>query len=110
MYGKIVDGVFHKAPETYTFSNGYVVNNFNKDTALLSELGYKEVIPFDVPIDTRYRYVTTYEERDGKIYEHRELDKSEELLDELKARIIAQTREDLALYLEANTLISSCKG
>ena len=110
MYGKIVDGVFKEAPETYTFGNGYTVTNFNNDTALLAELGYKEVVRFDVPEDTRFRYIYTYEERDGKIYESRELDTSEELLDDLKARRIAQTREDLARYLEKNPLVSACKG
>ena len=110
MYGKIVDGVFKEAPETYTFGNGYTVTNFNNDTALLAELGYKEVVRFDAPEDTRFRYIYTYEERDGKIYENRELDTSEELLNDLKARRIAQTREDLARYLEENPLVSACKG
>lgn len=110
MYGKIIDGVFHEAPYEYTFGNGFTVTNFNEDVTLMKELGYKEVIKDDTPIDTRYRYVITYEEIDGKLYERRELDTSEELLDELKARRIAQTREDLAKYLEENPLISRCKG
>ena len=109
MYGKIIDGVFHKAPYTYTIG-GVTIDNFDHDIPLMTELGYKEVVTVDVPIDTRFRYVYTYEERDGKIYESRELDTSEELLDDLKARRIAQTREDLARYLEENPLVSSCKG
>ena len=109
MYGKIIDGVFHKAPYTYTIA-GVTIDNFDHDIPLMTELGYKEVVPYDVPVDTRYRYISTYEERDGKIYETRELDTSEELLDDLKARRIAQTREDLAKYLEENPLVSSCKG
>lgn len=109
MYGKIIDGVFKEAPQTYNLGS-YTIANFNEDINLMTELGYKEVVPYDVPIDTRYRYISTYEERDGKIYETRVLDDSEELLDDLKARRIAQTREDLALYLEANPLVSSCKG
>ncbi len=109
MFGKIIDGVFHEAPNTYTFGNGFTVTNFNNDIALLTELGYKEVVPFDIPIDTRFRYITTYEEKDGKIYERRELDTSEELLDDLKARRIAQTKDDLASYLKDNPLVSTCK-
>ena len=109
MYGKIINGVFHEAPYEYTFGNGFTVTNFNEDITLMTELGYKEVVRFDVPIDTRYRYVTTYEERDGKIYETREIDNTEELLDDLKARRIAQTKEDLAKYLNENPLISECK-
>lgn len=109
MYGKIIDGVFHKAPYTYTIG-GVTIDNFDHDIPLMTELGYKEVVTVDVPIDTRYRYISTYEERDGKIYETRVLDDSEELLDDLKARRIAQTREDLAIYLEGNPLVSACKG
>lgn len=109
MYGKIIDGVFHEAPYEYTFGNGFTVTNFNEDVTLMTELGYKEVIKDDTPIDTRYRYIITYDEIDGKLYERRELDTSEELLDELKARRITQTREDLAKYLEENPLISECK-
>ena len=109
MYGKIIDGVFHEAPDTYTFGNGFTVTNFNNDVTLLTELGYKKVVPFDAPIDTRFRYVTTYEEKDDKIYERRELDTSEELLDDLKARRIAQTKDDLASYLKDNPLVSTCK-
>ena len=109
MYGKIIDGVFHKAPYTYTIG-GVTIDNFDHDIPLMTELGYKEVVTVDVPIDTRFRYAYTYEERDGKIYESRELDTSEELLDDLKARRIAQTREDLARYLEENPLVSACKG
>ena len=109
MYGKIIDGVFKEAPQTYNLGS-YTIANFNEDINLMTELGYKEVVPYDVPVDTRYRYISTYEERDGKIYETRVLDDSEELLDDLKARRIAQTREDLARYLEENPLVSSCKG
>ena len=109
MYGKIIDGVFKEDPQTYNLGS-YTIANFNEDVILMTELGYKEVVPYDVPVDTRYRYISTYEERDGKIYETRVLDDSEELLDDLKARRIAQTREDLARYLEENPLVSSCKG
>ena len=109
MYGKIIDGVFKEAPQTYNLGS-YTIANFNEDVILMTELGYKEVVPYDVPVDTRYRYISTYEERDGKIYETRVLDDSEELLDDLKTRRITQTREDLARYLEENPLVSSCKG
>lgn len=109
MYGKIIDGVFHKAPYTYTIG-GVTIDNFDHDIPLMTELGYKEVVTVDIPIDTRFRYVYTYEERDGKIYESRELDTSKELLDDLKARRIAQTKEDLASYLKDNPLVSTCKG
>ena len=109
MYGKIIDGVFHEAPETYTFGNGFTVTNFNNDITLLTEMGYKEIVRFNAPLDTRFKYIFTYEERDGKIFENRELDTSEELLDELKARRIKQTKIDLEKYLEENPLVSSCK-
>lgn len=110
MYGKIVNGVLKEAPQTYTFANGFVVDNFWNDTALLQELGYKEIVRYDVPVDTRFKYIYSYEERDGKIYEHRELDKSEEVISELKNRMVKKTRDDLAIYLEENPLVSSCKG
>ena len=109
MYGKIIDGVFHEAPETYTFGNGFTVTNFNNDITLLTEMGYKEVVKFDAPIDTRFKYIFTYEEKDGKIFENRKLDTNEELLDDLKVRRIEQTKKDLARYLEENPLVSSCK-
>ena len=110
MYGKIIDGVFHEAPETYTFGNGFTVTNFNNDITLLTEMGYKEVVKFDAPIDTRFKYIFTYEEKDGKIFENRKLDTNEELLDDLKVRRIEQTKKDLARYLEENPLVSACKG
>ena len=72
-------------------------------------MGYKEVVKFDAPIDTRFKYIFTYEEKDGKIFENRKLDTNEELLDDLKVRRIEQTKKDLARYLEENPLVSSCK-
>ena len=110
MYGKLVNGELIEAPYEYTFSNGMTITNFNNDINLMTELGYKEIIPYDVPIDTRYKYISTYEEIDGKLYETRVMDTSEELLDDLKARRIVQTKEDLAKYLEENPLLSACKG
>ena len=107
MYGKIVNGVLKEAPQTYTFANGFVVDNFWNDTALLQELGYKEIVRYDVPVDTRFKYIYSYEERDGKIYEHRELDKSEEVISELKNRMVKKTRDDLAISLEKQELLTS---
>ena len=109
MYGKIIDGELVIAPYKYKLGD-LTITNFDSDIPLMTTLGFKEVIPFDQPIDTRYRYISTYEEIDGKLYETRVLDDSEELLDDLKARRIAQTREDLARYLEENPLVSTCKG
>ena len=109
MYGKIVNGELVIAPYEYKLGD-LTITNFDSDIPLMTTLGFKEVIPFDQPIDTRYRYISTYEEIDGKLYETRVLDDSEELLDDLKARRIAQTREDLAIYLEENPLVSTCKG
>lgn len=109
MYGKIVDGELVIAPYEYKLGD-LIVTNFDSDIPLMTTLGFKEIVPFDQPIDTRYRYISTYEEIDGKLYETRVLDDSEELLDDLKARRIAQTREDLARYLEENPLVSTCKG
>ena len=109
MYGKIVDGELVIAPYEYKLGD-LTITNFDSDIPLMTTLGFMEVVPFDQPIDTRYRYISTYEEIDGKLYETRVLDDSEELLDDLKARRIAQTREDLARYLEENPLVSACKG
>lgn len=109
MYGKIVDGELVIAPYEYKLGD-LTITNFDSDIPLMTTLGFMEVVPFDQPIDTRYRYISTYEEIDGKLYETRVLDDSEELLDDLKARRIAQTREDLARYLEENPLVSTCKG
>ena len=109
MYGRIVNGELIIAPYEYKLGD-LTITNFDNDIPLMTTLGFKEVIPFDQPIDTRYRYISTYEEIDGKLYETRVLDDSEELLDDLKARRIAQTREDLARYLEENPLVSACKG
>ena len=47
----------------------------------------------DAPIDTRFKYIFTYEEKDGKIFENRKLDTNEELLDDLKVRRIEQTKK-----------------
>ena len=110
MYGKIVNGELKFAPQTYTFSNGYTVDNFCNDETLMKELGYKKIVKYDVAEDTRFRYIYSYEERDGKIFEHRELDNSEEVLEALKERMVKKTKDDLAIYLEENPLVSSCKG
>lgn len=109
MYGKIIDGVFKEAPQTYNLG-GYTIANFNEDINLMTELGYKEVVPYDVPVDTRYRYISTYEERDGKIYENRELDTTPELIEDIQARLIDITKENLSIYLEGNPLVSAVKG
>lgn len=111
LYGKLENGVLKIAPETYEFSNGMIVTNFNNDIALLTELGYKEIIKDTTPLDTRFEYLEEYSlTPDDKILISYVLDTSEKVLSELKEKRIQKTKDDLAIYLEENPITSSCKN
>ena len=110
LYGKIINDKLVYAPEKYTFSNGLTITNFNNDTALLSELGYKEIEKDLTPIDVRFEYIEKYKiTEENKIFVYYELDNSVQILDDLKEKRIKRTKEDLAIYLQENPLKSDVK-
>lgn len=44
LYGKIVDGVLEKAPNTYTLEDGTIIINFDQEPTYLKREGFKKVV------------------------------------------------------------------
>lgn len=65
-YAKLVDNHLNIAPVNYTLENGRIIFNFNSDTELMLENGFKPVIVAEKP---DYPYVVTYEETENEIVE-----------------------------------------
>lgn len=69
MYGKLIDGVLKYAPTNYLTENGKLIFNFNTNTEVMLENGFKEVINVVPSYDANTQVVTmdSYTEEDTTI-------------------------------------------
>lgn len=58
MYGKLIDGVLKYAPTNYLTENGKMIFNFNTNTEVMLENGFKEVINVVPSYDANTQVVT----------------------------------------------------
>ena len=69
MYGKLIDGVIKYAPTNYLTENGKLIFNFNTNTEVMLENGFKEIINVVPSYDANTQVVTmdSYTEEDTTI-------------------------------------------
>lgn len=69
MYGKLIDGVLKYAPTNYLTENGKMILNFNTNTEVMLENGFKEIINVVPSYDANTQVVTmdSYTEEDTTI-------------------------------------------
>ena len=69
MYGKLIDGVLKYAPTNYLTENGKMILNFNTNTEVMLENGFKEIINVVPSYDANTQVVTmdSYTEGDTTI-------------------------------------------
>ena len=69
MYGKLIDGVIKYAPTNYLTENGKMILNFNTNTEVMLENGFKEIINVVPSYDANTQVVTmdSYTEGDTTI-------------------------------------------
>lgn len=69
MYGKLIDGVLKYAPTNYLTENGKMILNFNTNTEVMLENGFKEIINIVPSYDANTQVVTmdSYTEGDTTI-------------------------------------------
>ena len=69
MYGKLIDGVIKYAPTNYLTENGKMILNFNTNTEVMLENGFKEIINVVPSYDANTQVVTrdSYTEEDTTI-------------------------------------------
>ena len=101
MYGKLIDGVIKYAPTNYLTENGKMILNFNTNTEVMLENGFKEIINVVPSYDANTQVVTmdSYTEEDTTITVNyvvtaKPLTKEEQL----------ENQRNLALTLFAETL------
>ena len=58
MYGKLIDGVIKYAPANYLTENGKMILNFNTNTEVMLENGFKEIINVVPSYDANTQVVT----------------------------------------------------
>ena len=58
MYGKLIDGVIKYAPTNYLTENGKMILNFNTNTEVMLENGFKEIINVVPSYDANTQVVT----------------------------------------------------
>ena len=58
MYGKLIDGVIKYAPTNYLTENGKMIFNFNTNTEVMLENGFKEIINVVPSYDANTQVVT----------------------------------------------------
>lgn len=111
LYGKIINGVFKYAPDTYVSSDGNtIIPNFNTNHELMNEFGYKQVIETYEETTLDLKLIKTFEEEDDKIIINYSVNNTEPFLNSIKEEKISQTKENLARYLEKHPLKSCVKG
>ena len=69
LYGKLIEGVLHYAPKTYTLDDGRIICNFNNSPALMKRYGYKPIVDVqpEYDINTEYVIIVGYEETEENI-------------------------------------------
>lgn len=69
LYGKLIEGVLHYAPKTYTLEDGRIICNFSNSPALMKRYGYKPILDVqpEYDINTEYVIIVGYEETEENI-------------------------------------------
>lgn len=69
MYGKIINGTFCKAPNTFKTDNGQMITNFNIAEDLMVAYGFKPVIENkpEYNVSTQYLEMSSFEETETNI-------------------------------------------
>lgn len=68
MYGRIIDGVFERAPKNFIANDGRTIINFDEDENVMAENGFKIVYETVKPDDTdSVIYVARYSDNDNQI-------------------------------------------
>ena len=102
------DGNISYAPAVYR-SEHNTIHNFNKDYQLMIDMGYKPVVEDSNDI-TGYRTIKYIEEINDTIYIRYKIDNSEQVIKQIQTEKIAQTKINLANFLNAHPLASTAKG
>ena len=102
------DGNISYAPAVYR-SEHNTIHNFNKDYQLMIDMGYKPVVEDSNDI-AGYRTIKYIEEINDTIYIRYKIDNSEQVIKQIQTEKIAQTKINLANFLNAHPLASTAKG
>jgi len=111
LYGKVIDGKFKYAPDTYVSNDGNtVIPNFSTNKELMYEFGYKPVVEIYPEATLDLEMIKKYEEKDGKIIITYSVNNTESYLSSIREEKIYKSKENLANYLAEHPLKSSIKG
>jgi hypothetical protein len=105
MYAKLINGALEYAPANYKLSDGRVIVGFNKNVALMTRYGFKEVIDNEPEYDNlkEYLIITGYTEQETTItvvYAVKQMDRIEEVLtteDKINQLKQVDTEHELAI-------------
>lgn len=111
LYGKIIDGKFKFAPDTYISNDGNIVlSNFNTNQELMHEFGYKPVVEIYPETTLDLEMLKIYEEKDDKIVVTYSVNNTERYLNSMREEKIYKSKDNLANYLAEHPLKSCIKG
>ena len=111
LYGKIIDGKFKFAPDTYLSNDGNIVlSNFNTNQELMHEFGYKPVVEIYPETTLDLEMLKIYEEKDDKIVVTYSVNNTERYLNSMREEKIYKSKDNLANYLAEHPLKSCIKG
>lgn len=111
LYGKIIDGKFKFAPDTYISNDGNIVlSNFNTNQELMHEFGYKPVVEIYPETTLDLEMLKIYEEKDDKIIVTYSVNNTERYLNSMREEKIYKSKDNLANYLADHPLKSCIKG
>lgn len=110
-YGKIIDGKFKFAPDTYISNDGNIVlSNFNTNQELMHEFGYKPVVEIYPETTLDLEMLKIYEEKEDKIVVTYSVNNTERYLNSMREEKIYKSKDNLANYLAEHPLKSCIKG
>lgn len=111
LYGKIIDGKFKFAPDTYISNDGNIVlSNFNTNQELMHEFGYKPVVEIYPETTLDLEMLKIYEEKEDKIVVTYSVNNTERYLNSMREEKIYKSKDNLANYLAEHPLKSCIKG
>ena len=111
LYGKIIDGKFKFAPDTYISNDGNIVlSNFNTNQELMHEFGYKPVVEIYPETTLDLEMLKIYEEKEDKIVVTYSVNNTERYLNSMREEKIYKSKDNLANYLAGHPLKSCIKG
>lgn len=111
LYGKIIDGKFKFAPDTYISNDGNIVlSNFNTNQELMHEFGYKPVVEIYPETTLDLEMLKIYEEKEDKIVVTYSVNNTERYLNSMREEKIYKSKDNLANYLAEHPLKSYIKG